>query len=735
MERLERALAEVRGSAAAPGPGVTSPGSPTREDPAARKERGGRVRLPPPVVPIRREPPDRSRADVHGPRSESSGSPERQVPAARVESEARVPPSRAQVPTPGERLERAHAEVRGHVERPRRGTESPDRPSPEAPPAHVERGGRVPLPTSKVETHWQPPGRGRAELRRRIERPGPDAASPASPKTEAPADAGASQGTIPTPESRAEIPPDLQALQSQGEEDPKGRGQEPRPGEKASDTPPGEATPDGEVGDGGVPPAQPKAETRREYLDRLRRSFRSHSDRLRRIAMGSNRAQDDATAPHPEAETQDVPGPAAEQRDAEAPEVVAAAVETPGAEDQHVEEPTAEHWDAQAREVAGPAAEKPEAEIREFVGPTAEQRDAQARDVATATADKPEAEARDGEKPTAQQRDAEAPELAAAGAEKPEAEAQDVAAPAAVKPEAEDRDLVPLGSEEPKAQTRDVAAPTARSRDAETREAQRPAAEPPEAKTRDAKRPKRRRRTKAEIRREHVERIRRAFRAHGDRLRRIAENPDSSQEHVRRWCLGVVRRVLGYRGGSIATEIQALDKAVDVALRIENRVRVVIECEDIHRKISPSAIDEVADYAVEFSADWVVITNGPQWCLYHVRSVTGAVPDVTRVFDISLSPVEGLSEAGAGWLYLLTRRAITSGDTERQYHRAACLADDRLLEALASDRAIQAIRRELAAAYEVTTGEKVSLEDLPVAERVRELLPTQPASQSSPRRS
>ena len=230
----------------------------------------------------------------------------------------------------------------------------------------------------------------------------------------------------------------------------------------------------------------------------------------------------------------------------------------------------------------------------------------------------------------------------------------------------------------------------------------------------------RNRRTKAEIRQAHLEQVKTGFRALHGRLAKIADTK-SSEEEVRRWCIDVIRDGLGWADEDIDTELSTLNQRVDVALKSKGAVRVVIECKNARSKLPDSARNQAASYAANLTADWAVCTNGHTWKLYRVFPVRGQDPQVDRLFDVALLDQDGVSDADAEMLYLLSNRAILSGDTDEAYHMVASTSERRLLRALSSDRVVKAIRRELTEAYSSERSHDPRLTDEVVSERVREL--------------
>jgi predicted Zn finger-like uncharacterized protein len=231
----------------------------------------------------------------------------------------------------------------------------------------------------------------------------------------------------------------------------------------------------------------------------------------------------------------------------------------------------------------------------------------------------------------------------------------------------------------------------------------------------------RKRRTRAEIRAEHHDRIRTSFVTYHKRLLAIRDAENSSEEEVRRWCVDVCREAFGYSDEEIDTEMRSLNKRIDIAIKYGDQVRMVIECKNIRSKLPDSARDQAVGYAVNQGAEWAVVTNGQVWRLHRVRFRKGQEPEVFQVFDVALLDEDGVSDDDVHTLYLLSKRALDSEEILKAYHHAACCSERSLLSALASERVIKSIRKEVCESYKDATGENVPLEDEEVYELVRDL--------------
>lgn len=226
-----------------------------------------------------------------------------------------------------------------------------------------------------------------------------------------------------------------------------------------------------------------------------------------------------------------------------------------------------------------------------------------------------------------------------------------------------------------------------------------------------AERRPRQRRTKEEIRQEYLDNIRAGFKSLHPRLVAMDLAEKSSEENVRIWVIDSLINALGYDHSEIDTEVRTLGKRVDIALKKDGRIFLVIECKSVRSKLSNSVRDQAINYATSLSAPWAVITNGHIWRLYRILPRPGRDPKLVEIFDVALLDADGVSDSDVESLYLLTARALFNGDTERMSHLIACTTRRRILQALTSERVVKAMRMELVESYREANGVNVPLDD------------------------
>lgn len=234
--------------------------------------------------------------------------------------------------------------------------------------------------------------------------------------------------------------------------------------------------------------------------------------------------------------------------------------------------------------------------------------------------------------------------------------------------------------------------------------------------------PKKKKRTKAQMLRHHLKVIKKNLMPLHLRLTALSSQGQCSEEQIRIWCIDVLRQVLDYPNEDIDTEYSALGQKIDIVLKNDGKVFMVIECKQMKSKLGTNVVNQGVNYATSKSADWVVVTNGHVWRLYRVIPVKGTDPLAVRVFDISLLDADGVSEADVENFYMLTKRAIFKGETEKMYHEVECLSHQSMVSAITSQTVVKSLRRALLQSYKKSSGQRLKFELEDVATRLRELL-------------
>lgn len=173
--------------------------------------------------------------------------------------------------------------------------------------------------------------------------------------------------------------------------------------------------------------------------------------------------------------------------------------------------------------------------------------------------------------------------------------------------------------------------------------------------------------------------------------------------------------VLGYDLFSeITKEFQVRDRYCDIAIKIEGQVRFLVEAKAMPLSLADRHIEQAGNYASRSGIQWVVLTNGISWRLYHLTFDTGGI-EHDLAFEVELTPESDLEEA---WkcLHLLSRESLVGEGLEDFWAHKKTLSPASLVKALFTEEVLNALRRDLHRKSEV----RLELTD--VAASLRRLL-------------
>ncbi len=182
-------------------------------------------------------------------------------------------------------------------------------------------------------------------------------------------------------------------------------------------------------------------------------------------------------------------------------------------------------------------------------------------------------------------------------------------------------------------------------------------------------------------------------------------------------------QVLGYdRLEEITREHQVKDKYVDVALKIDGRVRILVEAKAAATELRDRHIEQAKSYGAESNIRWVLLTNGVAWSLYHLTFDDGL--DYERVFAVDLSKDE--IETAAESLSLLHRQSVRRDCHEDFWQRKAALDAESIARALYTDTTLRVIRRQ------IRKREGISVDEEDLASAIHALFSTEAREKIGP---
>lgn len=157
----------------------------------------------------------------------------------------------------------------------------------------------------------------------------------------------------------------------------------------------------------------------------------------------------------------------------------------------------------------------------------------------------------------------------------------------------------------------------------------------------------------------------------------------------------LLSEVFGYdKYAELTSEHAIRGTYCDLAIQFDGKLQLLLEVKAIGSALQDRHVKQSIDYASNQGADWVVLTNGIEWILYHV--LFRKPIDKEEVVRLNLLEIDPRREEHLEKLYLLTRAGICK-DALAAFRNRQEATNRFLLSAvlLNSDVVLKTIRREL----------------------------------------
>jgi predicted type IV restriction endonuclease len=152
--------------------------------------------------------------------------------------------------------------------------------------------------------------------------------------------------------------------------------------------------------------------------------------------------------------------------------------------------------------------------------------------------------------------------------------------------------------------------------------------------------------------------------------------------------------VLGYDALSeITRECQVKNKYVDIAIKVENGIRFLVEAKSAGNQLRDRYVEKAQHYAAEAGVPWVLLTNAVDWYLYHLSFDEGEGIGYVKAFavDLSSDPID----VAADRLSVLHRQSVAKGGLEDYWRKRSALSAQSIAQALFTHETLGLVRRQI----------------------------------------
>jgi predicted type IV restriction endonuclease len=151
---------------------------------------------------------------------------------------------------------------------------------------------------------------------------------------------------------------------------------------------------------------------------------------------------------------------------------------------------------------------------------------------------------------------------------------------------------------------------------------------------------------------------------------------------------------LGYdKFEDLTMEYQVKADFADYGLRIDKQLVAFLECKRATTQLSMRHLRQVEMYAVNEGVEWIILTNGSEWRVYHLTAGLPVVIDLAISVDLmdSATPLARKVEK----LFYLSRESLKRNQIDEVWRTQAATSPRLLAKALLSESVMTAIRREV----------------------------------------
>jgi predicted type IV restriction endonuclease len=148
----------------------------------------------------------------------------------------------------------------------------------------------------------------------------------------------------------------------------------------------------------------------------------------------------------------------------------------------------------------------------------------------------------------------------------------------------------------------------------------------------------------------------------------------------------------------IRKEVPIKERYCDFSVVLKNKTRFLVEAKGAGTKrLSEKNIEQAENYASRAPIEWVLLTNGVEWQLYHLTfdKEKGIVPDL--VFEVKNFVEEVEKSPDSVWdkLSVLGKDNILDNSLETYYEQTKLLSKKNIVKILLSEAALAKVRRAL----------------------------------------
>jgi len=173
-----------------------------------------------------------------------------------------------------------------------------------------------------------------------------------------------------------------------------------------------------------------------------------------------------------------------------------------------------------------------------------------------------------------------------------------------------------------------------------------------------------------------------------------ARDRDVNESETVRIVTDILSELFGYdRYSEVTTELDVKGTYCDIAIRVDNDLRFIIEVKAIGHDLKDKYVRQAVDYATNKGVDWAILTNGILWRVFHVTF--GKPIGQELILELNFLELNPRSSNDANSLYLLARGGLNKSLLAGYQTQVQATNKYMLSAIIMTEPVLNAIRREV----------------------------------------
>ncbi len=175
---------------------------------------------------------------------------------------------------------------------------------------------------------------------------------------------------------------------------------------------------------------------------------------------------------------------------------------------------------------------------------------------------------------------------------------------------------------------------------------------------------------------------------------------DGNEAETRRRVERIFENLMGYnafehlsreRAVKGAGETEHVDFVIQLNRSPDAEPVIMIELKRVGIDLAVKHLKQVTSYAIDCGCEWVLLTNGRAWKLYHVEFGQPPITKLIEQWDLLADDISVLAQK----FDILSYKNVKKGSLKKLWKKASVLSPESLLSAITSKENINILRRVL----------------------------------------